>query len=150
MTLQELSRYYKLQRRLGKNREILVSLEEAVHPGAQLLTGMPHAPGAKDKVGDLAVEIADTRSRIQALEKESHQAEREISAYIDTIQDDQTRMIFRLRFLRCLTWSEVAALIGGRNTANSVRAICYPVRCVDGLAGHRIRPGGHRLRRQRR
>lgn len=26
----------------------------------------------------------------------------------------------------------------------------YPVRCVDGLAGHRIRPGGHRLRRQRR
>ena len=104
MTLQELSRYYKLQRRLEKNREILVSLEAAAHPGAQLLTGMPHAPGVKDK---------------------TRQAERKISAYIDTIQDDQTRLIFRLRFLRCLTWSEVAALIGGRNTASSVRAICY-------------------------
>ena len=48
-----------------------------------------------------------------------------VTAYITQIPDDQTRMIFRLRFLRGLTWSEVAALIGGRNTESAVKNICY-------------------------
>lgn len=104
MTLQELSRYYKLQKQLERNREILASLEEAVHPGAQLLTGMPHAAGVKDKVGDLAAEIVDMQTEIQRLENELLSAEKEVSAYINTISESQTRMIFRLRFLRCLTW----------------------------------------------
>lgn len=125
MTLQELSRYYKLQKRLERDREILSSLEAAVHPGAQVLTGMPHAPGVGDKVGDLAAEIADLQGKIRRLEKESRRVWKETSAYIDTIQDDQTRMIFRLRFLRCRTWGEVAALIGGGNSERGVKAICY-------------------------
>ena len=46
-------------------------------------------------------------------------------AYIGTIADSRTRMIFQLRFLRCLTWDEVAAIIGGRNTVSGVKMICY-------------------------
>ena len=125
MTLKELSRYYNLQKRLKRNREILASLEASAQPGAQLLTGMPRSSGVGDKVGSLAIEIADMREKIKQLEDSSRQAEREISAYIDVIQDDQTRMIFRLRFLRCMTWKEVAALVGGRNTASGVKMICY-------------------------
>lgn len=125
MTLQELSRYYKLQKRLERNREMLASLEAAVYPGAQALSGMPHASVVRDKVGDLAVEIVDVQAEIQRLENELPSAAQEVSAYIDTISDSQTRMIFRLRFLRCLTWGEVAAVIGGRNTGGSVQKICY-------------------------
>ena len=35
-------------------RESLLDLQEAAVPGAQVLTGMPHTPGVKDKVGNLA------------------------------------------------------------------------------------------------
>lgn len=125
MTLQELSRYYELQKRLARAEEMLESFITSSCLGAQVITGMPHATGVKDKVGDLAAEIADMQDKVRRFEKESRQAEREISAYIDTIQDDQTRMIFRLRFLRCMTWGEVAALIGGGNSENSVKSICY-------------------------
>ena len=125
MTLKELSRYYKLQKRLARAEEMLESFLRSSCLGAQVITGMPHAAGVKDKVGDLAAEIADMQDKIRRLEKESCQVKREISAYIDTIQDDQTRMIFRLRFLRCLTWGEVAALVGGRNTEKGVKNICY-------------------------
>ena len=38
-------------------RDILQNLKRSVGPGTQALTGMPHAPGVKDKVGDLATEI---------------------------------------------------------------------------------------------
>ena len=125
MTLKELSRHYNLQKQLERSRELLASLEASASPGAQALTGMPHGSGAGDKVGDLAAEIADTKAHIQRLERRAGQAAGCISAYIDTIEDQHTRMIFRLRFIRCLTWGEVAAVIGGHNSGRGVKAICY-------------------------
>lgn len=125
MTLQELSQYFKLQEQLARDEEILESLRATACPGAQVLTGMPHAPGVRDKVGDLAVEIADMESQVERLQERVAQAEIRVSDFISTIENDQTRMVFRLRFLRCLTWGEVAAVIGGRNTENGVKSICY-------------------------
>ncbi len=108
VTLEELSGYYRLHMRLERNLEMLESLV-----------------GVTDKVGDLAVEIADLKDRILSLRKELDREEAKINRFISAIENDQTRTIFRLRFLRCLTWGEVAAVIGGRNTENSVKSICY-------------------------
>ena len=49
MTLQELSKYYKLHERLERNREMLASLYAAAGLGAQEITGMPHASGVSDQ-----------------------------------------------------------------------------------------------------
>ena len=125
MTLKELNRHFVLRERLVRAKDMLVSLRAAACPGAQILTGMPHAPGVSDKVGDLAVEIADLEASIKFLQEEIGGEEAKIVAFISGIEDDQVRMIFRLRFIRCLTWGEVAAVIGGRNTENSVQKICY-------------------------
>ena len=125
MTLQILSQHYDLREQLRKDEEILSSLRAASTPGAQVITGMPHAPGVYDRVGSLAVEIADMEGRIDALRAQVAQEETVIAAYIDSIKDDQTRMIFRLRFLRGLLWRQVAAVIGGGNTEASVKSICY-------------------------
>ena len=125
MTLQELSKYYKLHERLERNREMLSSLYAAAGPGAQVITGMPHATGVSDKVGDLAAELWDLQSKIDYLEQRCAEEKKKLEKYIGGIKDDQTRMIFRLRFIHCMTWPQVAGAIGGRNTANSVRAICY-------------------------
>ena len=105
---------------------MLASLQDKAHTGAlgaQVITGMPHAPGVRDTVGDLIVE--DVKGEIQRLEIEMDRVEREISSYIETIPDIQTRLIFRLRFLRCMTWDEVADTIGGRNTVSGVKKTCY-------------------------
>ena len=121
MTLQELSRYYKLQKQLERNKEMLRSLSAAAGPGAQVLTGMPHASGSSDKVADLVMEMEDLEQRILALEFKCDQEKKKIQTYINKIHDDQTRMIFRLRFLHCMTWGEVAAVIGGGNTEVGVK-----------------------------
>ena len=125
MTLQELSKYYKLHERLERNREMLSSLYVAAGPGAQVITGMPHAPGVSDKVGDLAAELWDLQSKIDYLEQRCAEEKKKLEKYIGGIKDDQTRMIFRLRFIHCMTWPHVAETIGGRNTANSVKLICH-------------------------
>ena len=125
MTLRELSIYYKLHERLERNRQMLSSLYTAAGLGAQEITGMPHAPGVSDEVSNLVIEIEDLKERISHLESECAQEKRILERYIDTIEDDQTRMVFRLRFVHCMTWPQVAEAIGGRNTANSVKLICY-------------------------
>lgn len=125
MTLEDLNRHLLLREKLEKAQEMLVSLREAAQPGAARLTGMPHTPGVKDKVGDLAVEIADLSSRIDYLNAELAKQEPPIAAFITEIEDDQTRMIFRLRFLRGLSWKEVSQILGQYTTESSVKSACY-------------------------
>ena len=125
MTLRELSIYYKLHERLERNRQMLSSLYATAGLGAQEITGMPHAPGVSDQVSSLLIEIEDLKERISHLESECAQEKKILERYIATIEDDQTRMVFRLRFVHCMAWSQVAKAIGGRNTANSVKLICH-------------------------
>ena len=125
MTLQELSKYYKLRERLERNREMLTSLYAAAGLGAQEITGMPHASGVSDQVSNLVIEIEDLKERISHLESRCAEEKKRLEKSIGAIKDDQTRMIFRLRFLHCMTWPQVAEAIGGRNTANSVKLICH-------------------------
>ena len=125
MTLKELSIYYKKHKQLEQNRQMLSSLYATAGLGAQEITGMPHAPGVSDQVSGLVVEIEDLKKRIARLESECAQEKKILEWYIDTIEDAQTRMIFRLRFVHCMTWPQVAETIGGRNTANSVKLICH-------------------------
>ena len=125
MTLQELSKYYKLHERLERNKEMLSSLYARAGLGAQVITGMPHAPGTSDKVSSLIIEIEDLKSRIDYLESKCAQEKKKLEEYIGTIKDDQIRMVFRLRFIHCMTWPQVAETIGGRNTATNVKLICY-------------------------
>lgn len=125
MTLRELSKYYKLHERLERNKEMLSSLAAATGLGAQVLTGMPRTTGVSDKVSDLAIEMADLKEQILNLEIECEREKEKLEKYIGSIRDDQTRMIFRLRFLHCMTWPQVAEVIGGRNTESSVKSACY-------------------------
>ena len=125
MTLQELSQHYDLRRKLKKDEGILAALREAAYPKSPVLSDMPHAPGVRDKVGDLAVEIADMPERVRYLREEITRQEQEVEAFISSIQDEYTALLFRLRFLRCLTWGEVAGVVGGSNTEDGVKSTCY-------------------------
>lgn len=48
----------------------------------------------------------------------------ETNSYIENIDDSLIRQIISLRYINGLTWDQVAASIGGNNTADSVRMLC--------------------------
>lgn len=125
MTLKELSRYYKLRVRIEEDKAVLASLRRKAVPSTPSLSGMPHTPGVSDKVGDLAVEIADLEESIHYKEAMAEVEKRRLMELINTIDDSWMRTLFRLRFVRCLTWGEVAATVGGKNTEASVKTVCY-------------------------
>lgn len=125
MTKRELDCHWELRQQLAEALELLAALEAKAAPRLQRLDGMPHAPGFPDPVGDLAAEIADMRETVAQLRVEIDCSEAAITAYIQTIADARTRMIFRLRFIRGLAWCEVAGVLGAGNTENAVKNICY-------------------------
>ena len=124
MTLEKLNSYAEAVRELKETESLLASMEAAVLPGAQVLTGMPHSSGYSDKLGKLVPEIADARDTIACLKKQLAAQEKEVMCFISSLPNCQTRIVFRLRFLRGLTWTQIAAIIGGKNTSDSVRMIC--------------------------
>ena len=125
MTLADLNRHLALRDKIEKTQETLDSIRSAAQLRAAKLTGMPRAPGVSDKVGDLAIEIADLSTSLDALNAELLRQEREIVEFISGIEDNQTRIIFRLRFLRGLSWKEVSQVLGRYTSENSVKAVCY-------------------------
>lgn len=128
MTLERLNRHARLRRELEKAENLKASLEEAVDLKAQVLTGMPHAPGYQNKLGALIPVMMDgvaaASEQIKSLQDEIAEDEPQILAFIEAIPDVQTRAIFRLRFLGDLPWDVIPLIIKG-NTKNSVKNICY-------------------------
>ena len=125
MTRQDLEKHLKLRRQLMECWDILQNLKRSVGPGTQALTGMPHAPGVKDKVGDLATEIAYMERRVAALQAKVDDQAVEVRNFIAGVQDDQMKIILSLRYIRGLTWIEVALVLGGRNTGSGVRSAVW-------------------------
>lgn len=125
MTLQELSKYYDIQMTLEKDREALERLRQRITPASPQLTGMPHTPGVRDKVGDLAVELADMDERIRWLEELAEQEKPKVEAYCKSIVDARMYLVFRLRFIRCYSWAEVAGVLGKGYTEDGVSRMAY-------------------------
>lgn len=125
MTLQQLNQHAELREKLRKAEALVYRLESKAHPGAQVLTGMPHAPGVRDLVGDLAVEIAEAKEAVDDLEARIKAEEPEVKMFISSIDDVTVRTIFRLKFIRGLAWKEIPEYIDEYATKSSVSSAVY-------------------------
>ena len=124
MTLDELNVHLYLLSQLNTAREMLQSMRDSVLR-ASSYDGMPHATGAGDKVASLAIKIDEQTQRVKLYEDQVKESEIHVKAWIDTIQDNRTNLIFYLRFVCGYEWQAVADVIGGRNTENAVKSQCY-------------------------
>lgn len=121
MTLQNLNDYLSKCCQLEAARESLLDLEEAAVPGAKVLTGMPRTPGVRDRVGSLAIAIADTKETIKELEQTIETTGKEIEAFIQTIPAVELRTLFRFRFVHLLSWDDIAEIFRWRYDQSTLR-----------------------------
>lgn len=124
MTLDELNDHLYLLQQLNTAREMLQSMQDSILR-ASSYDGMPHAPGAGDKVGALAVKLAELEEVVHSYERQKTVSEKAVKAFIDSITDNRTNLIFYLRFICGYDWQGVAEVIGGRNTVDAVKSQCY-------------------------
>lgn len=125
MTLHELNGHLDMVTQLHTARENLQNMQSRIL-GAPQYDGMPHAPNASRTVENLSILMDKLDAEVKRLERIVKRSEESgIREWIEAIPDSRTMTIFNLRFLCGFSWSDVAWAIGGRNTEEAVKAVCY-------------------------
>ena len=125
MTLRQLDVHLELLQELQQIRELRNALMDFAQPSSARLGDTPRGTEIRDRVGDLGAELADLDTQIRQKERTIRRREAMIERFVMSISDNQTRLVFRLRFLRGLSWGEVATMLGGRNSTDGVKKVCY-------------------------
>ena len=141
MTMKELSQLSALEseirllrRQIAESREdrkncavVDVVLSSSKHPPYQQHAQVVGGYGPSGQAASLSRLIGERRARLGAALIEREQERIRLEDYIASIPDSLTRQIFRLRFVEGMEWRDVAAKVGGDNSADGVRMIvmCY-------------------------
>ena len=125
MTLAELSTLYYLNKLIERDTRELAKLENSLQLGSANMNGMPRNPSPKNLIEEVAPLIVDIKERIQREKEEFLKERMAIEGFIRSVEDYQIRLILSYRFIDLLTWNQVAAMIGGNNTEDSVKKMCY-------------------------
>lgn len=125
MTNKELSQLYYLNREIELDEKRLRELEAESTSITCNMSGMPSGGGASSKVEKIVAEIVDLKAIIAAKQIQCIHERQRLERYIADVPDSLVRMVLTLRYISGLPWSQVAFSIGGNNTEESVKKICY-------------------------
>ena len=126
MTLKELSQLYYLNKEIQRDEKRLKQLRADQYKITNNSDGMPK--GSKtihDPIAERIAHILDLEEMLRLNIQKRYYEEKKIMQYINSIDDCFVRLIFKLRFIDCKAWDEVAFEVGGNNTCHTVKNCCY-------------------------
>lgn len=124
MTLQRLNEHLNMLLQLQAAMEALGSMKAQIL-GAAKSDGMPHGHDVSRTTENLAILLQKQIDDVNRLERMVDGSEKEIREFVESIDDNRTRLIFSLRFLCGMKWAAVAVMIGGGNSEKAVKSTCY-------------------------
>ncbi len=127
MTLKELKDYpYVINAIKRYEKELAELYIDSAGSMSPDVSGMPHGHGAS---------MSKVVSGYERNEKDIEELKEKIRLYrirlqrydlfFESIQEEQTLQIFELRFKHSKHWEDIAVCVGGNNTENTVKKICY-------------------------
>lgn len=108
MTEKELSGYIFIKARIAKVEERIAELELEGCMGSANMDGMPHGSTPGDPVARMAIARAALHEHLLRLKADLKEKEREIREYIDSVEDQEVKLIIEWRFIDLLEWVEIA------------------------------------------
>ena len=77
-------------------------------PGAITYSGMPHGSGNNSDLSNYMLKIDNLLTKFIKKREEAIRDLREISAAIEAVEDPQSNILLRYRYIQCKGWDEVA------------------------------------------
>lgn len=108
MTEQQLRGYVFIKARIAKVEERIAELEQEDGLGSLNMDGMPHGSTPGDPVAMMAIARATLHEQLVRLQADLKEKEREIREYIDSVEDEEVKLIIEWRFIDLLDWYEIA------------------------------------------
>lgn len=123
MTIKQLDEYHNLIRAIATKEKQINSLRQSMGGlRSPSFEGMPHGSGISDRTANAAIEIADLEERLSYQQTQAKTLGAEVNEYINNIDDDITRLVYKFRVLYGYSWQDVAETLGEYNTKGSVRS----------------------------
>lgn len=133
MNKKELSQLRYIKKEIELLQKQIADAEYAVetHEAFDVVEGSnPAWPYQRKKFYIEGVAIPEYEKRVKRLRKKLQrrlddlmEKREELEEYIETVPDSLVRQILSLRYINGLDWNQVAAHVGGGNTADGVRMI---------------------------
>ena len=123
MTFKELNGLHYISKQIERYEMEIRRINERLTAISPSLTGMPHATGAHDKIGEGVPELVDKKNELEEKRGKLRDEEKRLQDYIDAVPDPKIQLLMQYRFIDMMTWQEVADEAGGRNSENSVQMI---------------------------
>ncbi len=108
MTERELQGYTFIKARIEKVKNRIAELEQESGLGSVNLDGMPHGSTPGDPVARMAIARASLHEHLTRLLAELKEKEREIREYIESVENEEVKLIIEWRFIDLLEWYEIA------------------------------------------
>ena len=108
MTERELMGYIYIKARIARVEERLAEQEQESGLGSLNMDGMPHGSTPGDPVARMAIARAALHEQLLRLRVDLKEKEREIREYIDSVENEQIKLIIEWRFIDLLDWYEIA------------------------------------------
>ena len=125
MTIEDLRELFYLDKLIDYENERLENLRAKLDLHSPAISDMPKASGAKDKIGEVVPEIVDKEREIRMEVQDLEERRKRLHDFIRVLPNVRIRIIMSLRFIDQLTWTDVAAKIGGRETEDTVKKAVY-------------------------
>lgn len=112
ITRDEIRRIPKLHKSIERDREQLLYLYEKATciPSLNIHERVQTSPtNQSNKYIDAAVDLAD---EIREKQTELEELQVRASLFIETVDDDLTKRMLRMRYIKCYTWETVGDLLG--------------------------------------
>ena len=97
----------------------MARIESEAHNISPNISGMPGSNQTSDKVGNAVAQVADIQREIQNLEILRNSALNRLSR--DIFEENCLFMRLSLHY----SWAKIAVKIGGGNTVDSIKKMCY-------------------------
>lgn len=120
MTKRQLSQLYWLKKEIARYDQRLIELKQMRDHIGSSCSGGGHSGVAESRTERLGMEIADLEAIIAAKKIQRIHEAAVIERYIAEIPDAYTRLIFRLRYVDCMSWVKIAMTLRG-TTAEAAR-----------------------------
>lgn len=108
MTEHELMGYNFIKARIEKVKGRLAEMEQENGLGSMNMDGMPHGTTPGDPVARMAIARAALHEHLVRLCAELEEKERQIREYIDSVENEEVKLIIEWRFIDLLDWYDIA------------------------------------------
>ena len=108
MTEQELKGYAFIKARIAKLDERIAEMEQEDGLGSVNMDGMPHGTTPGDPVARLAIARETLYEHLVQTKAELAEKELQILEYINSVADEEVKLIIEWRFIDLLDWYEIA------------------------------------------